>query len=95
MQTLLTPFNIGFLLHCHISPYAHPQVESPAARAAEKLLLEYGAIEESGQANKYSGAEEMYPIYKTTPMGKAWVIALTQLPAPKPVYVDANGKILD
>lgn len=86
--TIFSPNNIEVLLHCHTSPRPHPRInDAQAVMDAVDMFLKLGAIEIDRDAEDSN-------VYKTTPMGKAWVNALCNTPPPTLAYVDENGKIL-
>lgn len=88
MNTIFSPNNIEVLLHCHCSAFRHPREDAPAVKEAIEELLKEGAI----TANH---PQEIDRPYITTTKGAAWVQALCNVPPPRSVWVDEQGKILN
>lgn len=78
-----SPNTIEVLLHCHVSPEAHPRAGAPAVDDALSLLFSSGAIE-------YAGSK----VWKTTRLGAAWVRALGKVPVPTTAFIDEQGRVL-
>lgn len=79
---------IGVLLHCYLSHEPHPHADSEAVGKTLSFLASCGAIHLTPKAQKFN-------CYETTPMGKAWVQALCDVPAPRSVFVNEAGNPLD
>lgn len=86
MTSIGTPNNIDVLLHCHTTSYRHERYDAGAVQEALALLFRMGAIKTVPDGD--SG------IYTTTALGKAWVQALCNVPPPKSVFVDEQGRVL-
>lgn len=84
MTTLDTPNNIEVLLHCHCAASPHPRIEADAVKDAIAGLLECGAIE----------LENGVDMYRTTPLGRAWINALVRVPIPRMAFIDCDGTVL-
>jgi hypothetical protein len=83
------PAAIRFLLHCHCSntPY---EPDSEVARESAEKLKGWGAIE---TWDEYCAVGEP-PVYRTTPLGAAWVHSLCTNPIPRAAFVDAHGDLI-
>jgi len=86
MTTIATPNNIEVLLWCHCRVGLHERIEAPAVHDTLMEFLQMGAIErEVGEPEHH---------FTTTPLGRAWVQALCNVPPPKSVFVDESGRAL-
>jgi len=77
----MTPNDIEFLIHCHVSPIVHERIESNAIQETIEYFLEAGLIQYHDNR-----------IYFTTAKGAAHLKQLCNLPLPKQVFVDYEGK---
>lgn len=84
MKTIGTPNNIDVLLHCYSCRGPHERIDAPAVQGAISELLDAGAIENVGDR-----------IYTATALGKAWALALCNVPPPRNVFVDEQGRVLE
>jgi len=82
MNAIYSPSNIDVLLHFHTTPGPHERQRAPAVAEAIRDFLNVGALEKTEEG------------YKITPLGKAWVAALCNVPPPKSVFVDEAGRII-
>jgi len=85
MDRIYSPNNIEVLLHCHTRPQPHPRLDAGAVRDAIGEFLRLGAIEPDEEAN----------CWRTTPLGKAWVQALCNVPPPRTAFVDEHGNLIE
>lgn len=85
MTSIYSPHNIQILLWCHISSEPYSNMDTPAAEQSFKELEACGAIAKTPVAN----------VWATTPLGKAWVQALCNVPPPTLIYVDEMGQPLN
>lgn len=85
MEKIYSPNNIEVLLHCHTRPGPHPRLDAGAVQSALAKFKQLGAIESDGTKDGY----------RTTPMGKAWVQALCNVPPPQAAFVDQHGNVLE
>lgn len=85
MQTLGTPLKIEVLLHYHNTPGPYRHYDASAVKEAIQELLDQGAIQDTRYPNEYN----------TTPLGAAWVKALCNVPPPKQVFIDEQGRVLE
>ena len=79
----MTPNDIEFLIHCHVSPRVHERIESNAIQETIEYFLEDGLI-----------IPHDNNLYYTTEKGAAHVNQLCNLPLPKQVFVDYEGKVI-
>jgi len=84
--TLGCPATVSFLLHCHVSCRAY-EPQSMVSSESATILMECGAIEPDDRP----GAEN---IYRTTPLGAAWVQLLCNTPVPQTAFVDSHGNLI-
>lgn len=82
MNTLACPANITLLIHFHVCPEPPDNIGAPAIVECIKEMVADGIIVAAGNS------------YQTTNLGKAWVLALTQVPKPRTAYVDELGREL-
>lgn len=80
---IFSPNNIEVLLHFHTSSTPHPRREAGAVADAITQFLHWGAIENVER-----------DIFRTTPLGKAWVQALCNVPIPRRAFVDETNVVL-
>jgi hypothetical protein len=85
MTTIGCPSNIEVLLWCHLERNAHPKADAPAINETIKEFLSMGVIET---------VDAVKGVYKTTPLGDAWVQALCNVKVPQPAFVDEQGRVL-
>jgi len=85
MKTLGTPLKIEVLLHYHATPGPHRHYDAPAVQKAIQELLDHKALQGTSYSNQYD----------TTPLGAAWVKALCNVPMPRQVFVDEQGRVLE
>lgn len=88
MTSLKCPLNISLLLHCYVSPEPIENYGAPSKSEGISMLLEAGAIA------VLEGQPKEMGLYRTTPLGRAWVEALCNVPPPKQVFVDEGGRVL-
>lgn len=86
-----SPANIRFLLDCHLSPEGHEPNGSPHSTDLVKQWLADGVIE---RYEPFDATPCTLPHYRATPLGRAWVQALCNVPLPKAAFVDDQGRIL-
>jgi len=79
----MTPNDIEFLIHCHVSPRVHERIESNAIQETIERFLASALIIQRGPGDK---------IYYTTDKGAAHLRQLCNLSLPKQVFVDYEGK---
>ena len=89
MVHTLTPNDIEFLIHCHVSPDPHPRRFALAVQATITMFLVEGLIE-----------LVLYPdsppdTYKTTERGQALMTLLCCTPFPTQRWVDSTGKVIN
>ncbi len=86
-EGIYSPLNIDILLWCrtHVEPY--PRLEATAVSDTIKQFLEMKVIEPD--------IESPPGVYKTTPLGTAWVEALCNVPPPTLVFMDQFGRVLE
>jgi hypothetical protein len=77
-----SPCFVECLLRCYWSPLAHPKLEAPATQDAIAYFLKMGAIKPDGRKED---------VWRTTPLGKAWVDAICNTEIPSPAFCDAQG----
>ena len=78
----LSPLHIRLLLHSDVSPETY-EPWSKTAKDYLDQLRSLGAVEPEG---------DNLTIYRTTPLGKAWVTAICDMPPPRMAFLDSNGK---
>jgi hypothetical protein len=85
MKTIGCPAHIEFLLWVHCNPEPFPREDAPVYRDLIPQLIRLGVIE-----------REVSPkdCWRTTPLGRAWVQALCNVPMPKAAYLDEMGRVL-
>ena len=81
----MTPNDLEVLIHCHVSPTAHPRIDAPAVKEALDML------EKNGLIILHKGGDN---IYSTTDKGNAFMQVLCSMPLPEQKWVDAFGKII-
>ncbi len=81
---MLTPNDLEILIHCHVSPTLHPNINAPAVRETIDRFVKDGIIESS-----YEGG-----YYNTTEKGKAWLTIILQTPHPREAWVDNVGRVI-
>lgn len=69
-NTIRTPSDLAFLLHCHVSPSPHPHASSPAIVDGISRLLAHGLIQ---REDRHFG---------TTEKGKFYIEHLLSTPFP-------------
>lgn len=84
---VLTPLLIEVLLHHYCSGAPFRDMSAPAVKDAFEFLLAEGAL-----VCLNTGAERT--LFGLSPKGKAWVLALCNVPPPKEVFVDQLGNVL-
>lgn len=82
-----SPAHVEFLIHCHCSVGPFERWDVPMFLELAKAWVDMEIIELSTNT-------EAEPIYKTTPLGRAWVNAICNTPLPKSVFVDEMGRVL-
>jgi len=92
MTSLYCPANISILLHCHCSPEPIPHYipsddAPPVTIEAIDGLMAAGAIEPDREAGEGH--------FRTTPLGRAWVKALCDLPPPRQAFIDQAGRVIN
>jgi len=80
----MTPNDIEILIHCHVSPAAHPRIDAPAVK--ETL--------ESFKRNELV-YQDAAGVYHTTERGAAHINQLCSTPWPKQAWIDEHGRIID
>jgi len=92
-MTKLSPAEIEVLLHCYYSPEKHPRIDTPCVRACLANLELCGLIEK--QVYKSEIDITNLSTHKTTKRGEAHINQLCNLPLPKLVWADHNGRIIE
>lgn len=87
MNSINTPYRIELLLHCHTSRAKFRHTGTAVYEDAIRDFIERGVIIPSGM-------EDGFAIYATTPLGKAWVEAICNVPIPTVRFVDEQGRVL-
>lgn len=87
MKTIYSPNNIDVLLHCYSQKGPHPRLEALAVQDSIMEFISMGVVEVLKR-------EKEGTIYKTTPLGDAWVQALCNVPPPRMAFIDQNGAVL-
>ena len=82
-----SPNNIMVLINCYLFQPIE-MYEAISVQEAIQMFLSYGAIEKE---DTKQGDNQMY---KTTPLGNAWMDALCRVPRPKSAYLDEMGRVL-
>lgn len=89
MTTIQNVLRAEILMHCYCSPEPIPRLhEAPAVGEELRSLINIGAIELDVPTNGIS-------LYKTTPLGRAWVKAILNTPLPRMCFVDQHGKEIE
>ena len=79
----MTPCEILFLIHCHVSPGPHPQIDAPVYGTIIPRFLNHDLIKKYGdQKNEYI----------TTDRGIAHVSQLCSTPWPVQIWADEQGR---
>jgi len=90
-MTAQCPAHIEFLLHCHTRFDSFERLDAPVYQELIPVWLEAGIIEPH---EPFGASIATAKTYKTTALGKAWVQALCNVPVPKAVFIDEQGRIL-
>ena len=77
----MTPIKLDILLHCHISPTAHPQYDSPAFRVELQNLMEEDIVRSTSKEN----------IFALTQKGEAWLRLILETPMPILQWIDPRN----
>lgn len=90
-DTIYCPARIEFLLHCHTRPdgFEHQDASVHAELIPEWLAA--GVIE---RHEPFEVTPFTRPHYRTTPLGKAWVRALCNVPMLRAAFLDEAGRVL-
>lgn len=86
LATIYSPARIQILLRCHVSPEPLPNFDAPVSQETIAEFLRLGVIEPHGPIQPGPQA------YRTTMLGRAWVAALCNVPIPRTVYLDEQGR---
>ena len=78
------PANIEVLLWCYTRRAPLERADAPVHVECVQEFLDMGVIEKTDEPG----------VYKTTPLGVAWVMALERVPVPRKAFIDADGTIL-
>lgn len=87
-EAIYSPARIQILLRCHVSPEPLPNCDAPVSAETIREFLQLGVIE------PYGPIEPGPQRYRTTALGRAWVQALCNVPCPRVVYLDEQGRDL-
>ena len=82
-----TPNNVDVLMHYYVTAgghIEHPRCQAPAVEETHQMLYQEGALDQEGQGVPF-----------ITPLGRAWVKAILNVPAPQQRFVDEQGRALD
>lgn len=84
--TAYSPLRINLLLHCAVSPIDAevPNFEASGVQSELQDLLTAGAIVQRDSR-----------CFQATPLGRAWVAALCNVPIPRVAYIDSHGQELE
>ena len=80
----MTPNGIEILIHFHVCPLPHPRLHAPAVVEEIESFLRNGLIKEIGPGH-----------YRTTERGAAHIAQLCNVPWPKQVWIDEQGRFID
>ncbi len=86
-QTVLTPVEIEFLIHCYIFPKTHPRIDTGSVQTGiAKMLGEDLIQQEDGRTD----------LYELTERGRALMEVYTSTPLPvrSDSWVDGYGNVL-
>lgn len=79
----MTPNDIEILIHCYVSPSAHPRYDAPAVKDSIGKMVQMGLL-------AYTGLN----IFNTTAKGEAHIKQICNLALPIAAWVDANGILI-
>ena len=79
---MLTPAELGVLIHCRVSPLVHHRFDTRTVQDALEKLQRMEVVAHEGDN-----------IYRATSKGAAWLITILKTPMPveKKVWMDAKG----
>jgi len=90
----MTPLAVEILLHCRVSATPFPRAEAPACKEVIAQFLALGVIRATS-----GSADMMLPmcqtVYEVTPLGRAWVTEICNVPAPRMVFLNAQGEVIE
>jgi len=90
MKTIGCPAHIEFLLWVHCNPEPFPREDAPVYKDLIPQLIRSGVIQ-----RQHAGDDcPLEGRWTTTPLGRAWVKALCNVPMPNAAYLDEMGKAL-
>lgn len=89
MTTIHSPLRVEILMHCHVSGEMVPLLRTPQGDKELEDLIRMKAIESDSVGGINGG------LYRTTPLGNAWVKAILNTPIPRVAYLDQHGKEIE
>ena len=79
----MTPYEIGVLIHCYVSPTKHPQSDTKLFQQTIEMLMNEDMV------------YELEDHYTTTDRGNAYMKMLQTLQFPQLAWVDERGKVIN
>ncbi len=79
----MTPTEIEFLIHCHVSLVGHPYLSAPSIKDAIEMFIKAGII---------VGVKDSTGVYTTTEKGEFLVKMLCKTPFPVNTWCDPRER---